>query len=349
MNKCIKKLFLMASVVFILTGANMHGMWNKICTAANATAAYVCMQAQKVAHVKHPFANFLRTNAILNSSKARPKLKTQCIKTTNKNKVMLGTLAAGGTLATGYVLLQHQDIKFVDDLSKKTHAYALKCRLFYNTSNNYDGAFVLPYFKDGDNLSVILARERYGHARGQWSLFGGGIEPEDKNNVIATATREFYEEAIAEQTLCTDKTKLYNKLDPVHQECKMDAAVIYNKTAIFAVEFEAKDMHQLLQSFNHALELRKQKYKRSPSQENFKYIEIDSVACVRVKDLQDALKHNKTHMQAMVVGNDNQLHQQMIPLRALIIDTLKEFSDKGGFTTLDNEQKSDKKLYIQRK
>lgn len=80
---------------------------------------------------------------------------------------------------------------------------------------NFTSASALPLFTQGGTVYLIVAREVEGKSRGTYDDFGGGRE-KNENHPIATAAREFCEEAITPLTIGLDIQEIKRYLDSNH-------------------------------------------------------------------------------------------------------------------------------------
>jgi hypothetical protein len=192
---------------------------------------------------------------------------------------------------------------------------------------NYKAASVLPatYFKG--SKYVILGRESGGSDQGTYDDFGGKRDA-NENHPITTATREFFEEGILQETLSMDLVRLKDKID-LSSPTNTTQVIVVNQNAVtYIVDFASADIVSFRKKFHDAF----------ARQWSHKYKEKDRIATVRWDRLESAIRGSKSNtgvqVQARLIDSktgQEENQRSSIMLRPFFVKKLRPYIENSSY------------------
>ena len=195
---------------------------------------------------------------------------------------------------------------------------------------DYQSASVLPTYFERGTKYAILSREKYGRDKGKYDDFSGKRD-EGEGHPVITASREFHEEAVIEDTIGLSLGETRDYIDIYTS--KNTQFIIANTTArgaknvTYITSFK-KYKNQFIKNFYSAV-------KNATKPENR---EKDRIALVKWNDLRQAIvdqPHSKApvYVHACVINPDTNEHEnECILLRPYLAIKLRPFFCNEKYT-----------------
>jgi len=199
---------------------------------------------------------------------------------------------------------------------------------------NHHAAFVAPIVYDQGQKYIVLGREAYGNDKGLYDAFGGKRDQADGNHPGNTASREFYEEAIAVKTLGLNRqrVKSYIALKSGHTE---HVFAVQDRTAqgrlgarnvLYLTRFSPAMMSTFKNKFGKA---------RAAAPRGKSFDEKDAIASISMNALKQAIvlspSNSNVSVMAQVTDLKGRRSIQRIQLRTVTVKMLRGYFERRPY------------------
>lgn len=197
------------------------------------------------------------------------------------------------------------------------------------SSFKYDAAFVAPITRNGINEYIILGREAGGTDRHTYDAFGGKRDRGEAHPIV-TAAREFAEEGVTKGSLGMDIPQVLDFIDLKEGNTTnvfaVQSAQGTYRHVLYLTKFPRKDIGTFKATFGRA---------RANAPARGKYHEKDSIASVKMSDLEAAITASRSNrgvkVMAQVTELDGTKSMKLITLRPVFVRIMRGYAEKRSY------------------